>query len=50
MDHIIPKSSLYDDKKEVGKDWDRNGQWLCAYHNRVKTDGIMVGVVMVQVK
>ena len=45
-DHIIPRSCLTDNKKRIGKRWDLNGQWLCSYHNRVKTDGIIVGVLM----
>mgnify|MGYP001255684396 CR=1 FL=1 len=47
-DHIIPRSCLPDSKKTDGKNWVLNGQWLCSFHNRVKTDGIIVGVLMLK--
>jgi hypothetical protein len=47
-DHIIPKSvlSLTDFKAFGGRNWEDNGQWLCAFHNRLKTDSIMLGLAM----
>ena len=47
-DHIIPKSVLSDrDFENIGGTyWDLNGQWLCSFHNRLKTDSIMLGLVM----
>ena len=48
-DHIIPKSVLTDGlKRRGGADWLQNGQRLCPFHNRLKTDSIMIGVLMVR--
>ena len=46
-DHIIPKSVLTDEmKKRGGGAWEINGQWLCPFHNRLKTDSILIGIIM----
>lgn len=46
-DHIIPKSVLAqtDFDSLGGSDWRHNGQWLCRFHNLMKTDSIMLGLV-----
>tara|TARA_B100001250_G_scaffold370748_1_gene355090 strand:+ start:624 stop:1163 length:540 start_codon:yes stop_codon:yes gene_type:complete len=46
-DHKIPRSVLTDDmQSNGGRDWEKNGQWLCSFHNRLKTDSILIGVLM----
>jgi hypothetical protein len=46
-DHIIPKSVLTDEmKRRGGANWQINGQWLCPFHNRLKTDSILIGIIM----
>ena len=48
-DHIIPKSVLSDELYRMGgANWEANGQWLCSFHNRLKTDSILIGILMIR--
>ena len=44
-DHILPARCL--DLSDIWKNETFNVQWLCQYHNRLKTNSIGIGMAMI---
>lgn len=43
-DHIIPKSKMGEEVPFISRP-EKNLMWLCAYHNRMKTDSLELGLL-----